>query len=283
MEYNTAMDRDRLTITMRKDILKKVDALIDGTSIRNRSHAIETLISRSITPRVDTAIILAGGEGIKLRPLTYEIPKSLIPISGKPLVEYTVEMLKKAEVRNIIFAIGHLGDKIRQHFGDGSKFGVRIKYSEEAKRLGTAGALRNAASGINGTFIAIHGDVLANINLFDLLQFHKDQETMVTMALTTTDDTQSHGNVRLQGTKILEFQEKPDKGKAFSYLVNAGIYVFEPSIFTYIPKSGRSSLEEDIFPKLTEKQELSGFTFDGAWFDITTHQSYEKALKNWKP
>ncbi|MBI2028907.1 NTP transferase domain-containing protein [Candidatus Gottesmanbacteria bacterium] len=277
------MDRDRLTITLRKDILRKVDSFIDGTTIRNRSHAIETLISRSIAPKIDTAVILAGGEGIKLRPVTYEIPKSLIPISGKPLVEYTVEMLKRADIRNIIFAIGHLGDKIRDHFGDGSKFGVRITYKEESKRLGTAGALKSSASDINGTFLTIHGDVLSHINLFDLLQFHKDQATVATMALTTTDDIQSHGNVRLQGTKILEFQEKPNKGKAFSYLVNAGIYVFEPSIFTYIPKSGESYLEEDIFPKLTQKQELSGFTFDGAWFDITTHESYEKALKNWKP
>src|SRR3989344_5584060 len=166
------MDRDRLTITLLKDILKKVDSFIDGTTIRNRSHAIETLISRSIAPKIDTAVILAGGEGIKLRPLTYEIPKSLIPIGGRPLVEYTVEMLKKADIRNIVFAIGHLGDKIRDYFGDGSKFGVRITYKEESKRLGTAGALRSAASDINGTFITLHGDVLSHINLFDLLQFH---------------------------------------------------------------------------------------------------------------
>lgn len=276
------MDRDRLTITMRKDILKKVDSLVDGSTIRNRSHAVETLITRAITPKADTCVILAGGEGIKLRPLTYELPKSLIPIGGKPLVEYTVEMLKKAEVRNIIFAIGHLGDKIRAHFGDGSKFGVKITYSEEAKRQGTAGALRNAATGISGTFLAMHGDVLTEINFADLLQFHKDQGLTATMALTTTDERESHGNVRVRGTKILEFREKPAKGKAFSYLVNAGIYVFEPSIFTYIPHSGLSYLEEDIFPKLSESQELSGFTFDTKWFDITNNETYEKALKNWK-
>lgn len=276
------MDRDRLTITMRKDILKKVDSLVDGSTIRNRSHAIETLITRAITPKVDTCIILAGGEGIKLRPLTYELPKSLIPIGGKPLVEYTVEMLKKAEIRNIVFAIGHLGEKIREYFGDGSKFGVKISYSEESKKLGTAGSLRNAAMGINGTFLAVHGDVLTEINISDLLQFHKEQETTATMALTTTDERESHGNVRVRGTKILEFIEKPTKGKEFSYHVNAGIYVFEPSILSYIPASGKSYLEENIFPKLAERQELSGFAFDAPWYDITTNESYEKALKNWK-
>lgn len=277
------MDRDRLTITLRKDILKKVDQLIDKTTIRNRSHAIETLLNRAIAPKVDTGVILAGGEGIKLRPLTYELPKALIPIHGKPLVEYTVEMLKKADIHNIIFTIGHLGEKIVKHFGDGEKYGIRIRYINEKKRLGTAGALKNAIPYLNGTFIAVHGDILAQINLFDLLRFHQQQNVIATMALKTEFDTESHGNVKLRGTHILDYQEKPKKGKSFSLLINAGIYVFEPAIFSYIPKTSISFLEEDIFPKLSKDQQLSGFTFDGDWFDITNVQSYEKALKYWKP
>ncbi len=276
------MDRDRLTITLRKDILNKVDRLIDGTSIRNRSHAIETLITRAIAPKIDTAIILAGGEGIKLRPLTYEIPKPLIPVSGRPLVEYTIDLLKKAEIRNIIFAIGHLGDKIKQHFGDGSKFGVRISYSEERKSLGTAGALRVASSLIHGTFLAIHGDILTKINLLDLLHFHSQQDITATMALITAPDTETHGNVSLQGAKILEFHEKPKKEESLSLLINSGIYVFEPSIFSYIPKKGVSFLEEDIFPLLAQKEQLAGFSFSEEWFDITSPEDYEKALKLWK-
>lgn len=276
------MDRDRLTITLRKDILKKVDSIIDGTSIRNRSHAIETLITRSIAPKIDTAVILAGGEGIKLRPLTYEIPKPLIPVLGKPLVEYTIEHLKKAGIRNIIFAIGHLGDKIKEYFGDGSSYGVRISYSEERKRLGTAGALRNAASLLHGSFILIHGDILTKINIFDLLEFHKQQNVTATMALTTNPEIETHGNVRLEGAKILEFLEKPKKGNNLSLLINSGIYVLEPSIFSYIPKKGISFLEEDIFPILADKGQLAGFSFSGSWFDITTAKSYELALKKWK-
>lgn len=275
------MDRDRLTITLRKDILRRVDQLIDKTTIRNRSHAIETLISRAIAPKIDTAVILAGGEGIKLRPLTYELPKSLIPVQGKPLVEYTIELLRKAEIRNIIFAIGHLGDKIIKYFGNGEKFGIRITYRQEKKGLGTAGALKNVSSSISGTFLAIHGDILAQINLFDLLQFHSQQNVTATMALTTTSDIQTHGNVRLRGTKILEFLEKPKK-RSLSLLINCGIYVFEPSIFSYIPKTGISFLEEEIFPKLALDQQLSGFPFDGSWFDITNPKSYERALKYWK-
>lgn len=274
--------RERLTITLRKDLLKKIDQLIDKTSIRNRSHAIETLISRAIAPKIDTAVILAGGEGIKLRPLTYEIPKPLIPIKDKPLVEYTIELLRRAEVRNIVFAIGHLGEKIREYFGNGSKFGVRISYSQEKKRLGTAGALRNASYHVNDTFLAIHGDILAEINLQDFLDFHLEQNVCATMALTTTSNTKTYGNVSLRGTKIIEYQEKPKKGEFLSFLINAGIYVFEPTIFSYIPEERISFLEKDIFPKLAQKGQLAGFSFDGPWFDITNASSYERALKLWR-
>ncbi|TAL63567.1 MAG: hypothetical protein EPN88_12000, partial [Bacteroidetes bacterium] len=137
------MDRDRLTITLRKDILKKVDQLIDGSTIRNRSHAIETLISRSMAPKIDTALILAGGDEVLLKPL-----------------ESTINLLKNNGITDVILTIGPSGNKIRSFFGDGSKFGVRIRYSEERKRLGTAGSLRNASHLINGSFVAIHGDIL---------------------------------------------------------------------------------------------------------------------------
>lgn len=276
------MDRDRLTITLRKDILKKVDQIIDGTTIRNRSHAIETLLNKVITPKLDTAVILAGGEGIKLRPLTYELPKALIPIHGKPLVEYTIELLKKSDIRNIIFCTGHLGNKIKDYFGNGKKWGVRITYSHEKNRVGTAGALKLASSYIDNRFLAVHGDILAQINLLDLQQFHTQQNVIATMVLITTTNTQTHGNVRLQGSRILEYQEKPAKSKTFSYLINCGIYVFEPSIFSYIPKNGVHFLEKDIFPKLAKDKELAGFAFAGVWFDITTPKTYEKALKYWK-
>ncbi len=274
--------RDRLTITLRKDILRKVDQFIDKTTIRNRSHAIETLITRAITPRVDTAIILAGGEGVKLRPLTYEIPKSLIPIHGKPLVEYMLENLKKSEIRNIIFATGHLGDKIKQHFGDGSKYGVRIRYSTENKPLGSAGAIRNAKDLLPATFLAIHGDILTHLNFDHLIHFHTQRNAIATMALTTAPDTSTHGNVSLRGTNIIKYEEKPTKEKTLSLLINAGIYVFDSEIFTYIPKKGPSFLEKDVFPQLAEANKLEGFPFESIWFDITTPASYESALKNWK-
>lgn len=275
--------RERLTITLRKDLLRKVDQLIDRTTIRNRSHAIETLITRSITPKIDTAIILAGGVGVKLRPLTYEIPKALIPIQGRPLVEYMIENLQKSEIRNIVFAIGHLGDKIKQHFGDGSKFGVRITYLEEAKPQGTAGAIKLARPHLPGTFLALHGDILSHINFSDLIHFHSHRQAVATIALTTAGQITTHGNVSLRGSTIVRYEEKPAKEKALSYLINTGIYVFDHEIFNFITKKGESFLEKDVFPALAATGKLEGFPFDGTWFDITTPESYEHALKYWRP
>lgn len=276
------MDKARLTITLQKEILDKVDALIDKTSIRNRSHAIESLITKSLFPRLETAVILAGGEGIKLRPLTLELPKPLIPIQSKPIAEYTIELLKKHNIKNIIFLTGHLGEKIKKYFGNGQKYGIKIKYSQEKKPLGTAGALRSIAKQINSPFLCLHGDILTKINLIDLFHFHQQQKTIATMALITNKETERHGNVRLRGTKILEFQEKPKRGKSLSLLINSGIYLFQPAIFNNIPKKQVSYLEKDVFPHLAQKGQLTGFTFDSPWFDITDNKTYEKALKQWQ-
>src|SRR3989338_6453787 len=135
------MDRERLTITLKKSILEKVDSLIDGTNLRNRSHAIETLISRSLHPTVSTAVILAGGRGINMRPFTFEMPKGLFPVGGKPILEQIIELLRKYEIRNLLFSIGHLGEKIEEHFGDGRKFGGNIEYIKEKEEAGKGGAL----------------------------------------------------------------------------------------------------------------------------------------------
>ncbi len=112
------MDRERLTITLRGDVLQRLDEVIDGVKIRNRSHAIEYLLSQVLNPKVTQAVVLAGGQGVKMRPLTYEVPKALIPVGGKPVIEYTLEMLQEAGIREVILAIGHLGDKIKEEVGN---------------------------------------------------------------------------------------------------------------------------------------------------------------------
>ena len=275
------MDRERLTITLKKSILSQVDEIIDGTKIRNRSHAIEYLITQSLHPKVTQAIILAGGKGLNMRPFTFEMPKGLFPVGGKPILEQIVDMLRKFEVREIILSVGHLGEKIKEHFGDGKKFGVNITYITEEKEIGTAGALRIVGKYIKSdSFLVIHGDILIDISLSDFISFHKEEDSIGTLALSSVVDPSSFGEVVMQGTKITKFIEKPKKGKQTSQLVSCGLYLFNKEIFSYIPKQDPSLLE-DIFPELAKKRQLSGFLFGGNWIDIGTPASYEKAIQEW--
>lgn len=276
------MDRERLTITLKKSILAKVDNYIDGTKIRNRSHAIEYLIAKSLTPKISQAVILAGGKGLHMRPFTFEMPKGLFPVGGKPILEHLIEMLRQHEVRDIIFCLGHLGGKIKDHFGNGNKFGVKISYIFEEKPACTGGALALSKKCITSeTFLVIHGDILIDINLPDLILFHKEQKTIGTLAITSVVDPSSFGEVVLHGTKIINFIEKPKKGKQTTQLVSCGLYVFNKEIFDFLPAKDVCLLE-DIFTGLARMRELSGFLFEGRWVDIGTPASYGRAIREWR-
>src|SRR3989344_6646984 len=125
---------ERVTITLKHDMLKRLDKTVDRRNVRNRSHAIEILLSRALSRTdMDTALILAGGEGVNLRPITYEIPKPLIPINGRPILEHQIRMLKKYDIRNLVISVGHMKEKVMEHFGNGSNFGVSIEYITENK------------------------------------------------------------------------------------------------------------------------------------------------------
>ncbi|MBI2617619.1 nucleotidyltransferase family protein [Candidatus Gottesmanbacteria bacterium] len=276
------MDRERITITCKKSLLSKIDSIIDGVNIRNRSHAIEYLITQSLVPQVRQAVILAGGKGLNMRPFTFEMPKGLFPVAGKPILEHIVDLLRNHSIVDIIFSIGHLGEKIREYFGDGKKFGVKITYVLEEKEMGTGGALLLAKKHIHSdTFLALHGDILTDINLSDLVAFHNEQDSVATLALTSVVDTSNFGEVVLHGTKITQFREKPQKGKQTSQLVNSGLYVLRKSIFEHIPHGTVSHLE-DIFPTLAQEGKLTGFLFAGKWIDIGTPKSYEQAITQWR-
>ncbi|MBD3388548.1 MAG: NTP transferase domain-containing protein [Candidatus Altiarchaeales archaeon] len=273
--------RERLTITLRKDLLKELDSTVDGINVRNRSHAIEILISRVLESRkVRKAVILAGGKGTRMRPLTYEMPKPMIPLKGKPLVQHIIELCRKYDIREIIMSTGYLGEKIREHFGDGSHLGVDIQYVEEKEELGTAGPLRLAEKHLDGPFLMFNGDVLSDIDLSQLISFHTEQKATATIALTQVDDTSAFGVARLTGHTIVGFIEKPKAGEE-SKLINAGVYVLEPEVIDYIPK-GKAMMETDVFPKLSAEGKLFGYPFHGQWFDTGTPEAYEKAIKNWK-
>ena len=277
------MERERLTITLRKDIIKKVDKTIDGFRIRNRSHAIEYFLARELGPKVKKALILAGGRGIKMRPFTYEMPKSMIPVHNRPILEHIIDHLRESNIREIIIAIDYLGEKIREYFSDGSKFGVKITYLDAKKPSGTTEPLISAKNIIgNEAFILYHGDVLANIDINDLIDYHELHNKLITMSLTSVADPSLYGSVKLHGSEIVDFKEKAGIGPEISRLINAGIYIISPAIFDNLSSKKNSSLEKEVFPKLVKKGQINGYVFDGVWFDVSTPEIYARALKEWK-
>ena len=209
------MLKERVSLTINSELLKRIDRMVDGVTIRNRSHAVEIILSKYLNFKaLKTALILAGGEGTRLRPITYEIPKPLVPLHDKPIVAHIFDLLKKYGITEIILSVGYMREKIKNELGDGSRFGVKIRYVEEHKPLGTAGPLRLAKDMLKSTFIVSNGDELKDINIMEMYEVHKRNNALVTIALTTVEDPSAYGVARLDGSRIVEFVEKPDRSKA---------------------------------------------------------------------
>jgi NDP-sugar pyrophosphorylase family protein len=276
--------KERITITVEQDLLTDVDNLIGSEHIKNRSHAIEVLLKKALGKRCPRkAVILCGGKGTRLRPITHEIPKPLIPVQGKPLIEHLIDLFKKYDINEVILSVGYKGDKVKEYFGDGRKFGVKISYIEESEDapLGTAGPLKKGRAMLTDTFIVTNGDELKDINLEEMYDIHKNNKAAATIALTTVPDPSLYGVAQLSGSKILRFIEKPPKEKAPSNLINSGLYILEPSIIDLIP-DGKAMLEKDVFPIVAHNGGLFGYPFSGQWFDTGNMDRYERALKEWK-
>jgi len=230
-----------------------------------------------------TALLLCGGKGTRLRPLTYEIPKVLLPVQGKPLLEHNIETLKRHGVINFILSVGYLKEQIKGYFGNGSKLGVKIKYLEEDEPLGTAGPLRLAKKQEilpKTTFIMANGDELKEIDIPKLYKIHKDSNAMVTIALVEVQDTRDWGVVELRDHQIVRFVEKPEPEAAPSNLANAGFYLMEPEVADLVPE-GQVSLERRIFPLIAKKGRLFGVRATRQWFPTDTPEKLETARKNW--
>jgi NDP-sugar pyrophosphorylase family protein len=277
--------KKRISLTIDKELLFQVDKLVDGNEIQSRSEALDHLLRGHFQPVVAKAVLLAGGDGVRMRPFSYEIPKPLIPVNSKPVLEHMITALHDSGIKDIIICTGRLGEKVVKYFGDGSKFGVKITYSQEERSLGTGGALKLAQTFIGQKpFLLIHGDLLARVNFNELIKFHQQNKGLVTMALTSVDNPQDFGMVELQGFQVTGFVDrklKRGREERVSHLVSSGIYVVDPNIFKMIPAGRKVMLEETVFPKLIEKEKLVGFPFKGLWFDLTTPREYEKAIKKW--
>lgn len=272
--------KKRVTLTIDKNILEQVDKNIDRYKVKNRSHAVELLLLKALGANVPKqALILAGGKGTRLTPITREIPKPLVPLHGKPVLEYSLDLFKKFGIKDILISIGFKGEKIKEYFGDGKRFGVNITYIEESEPLGTAGPLRLAKKFIKGSFIMCNADELKDIDLIDMFMSHKKNNAAATIALTSVEDTSRYGVAKLAGDKILEFVEKPSKEKAPSNFINSGLYILNPEVVDYVPE-GFAMLENDVFPELAKEGKLFGYPFSGYWKPIGNFQQYEEAISD---
>lgn len=273
--------KERITITLDSELIQQIDKRVDGNIIKNRSQQIELLLTKSLgTYRPEKAVILVGGKGTRLRPLTLNMPKCMMNVRGKTIAEHLFDLLKKYGTRDVILCVGYMKEKVKEHYGDGSKFGVNITYVEEDEPLGTAGPLKLAKKHLKDSFIVTNGDELKNINIPRMFRLHKRKNALATIALTTVMDPTNYGVAKLSGSRILEFVEKPKADEAPSNLINAGFYLLEPEVIDMIP-DGFSMLEKDVFPKLAKQGRLRGFPFEGQWFDIGNMERYELAKKKW--
>ncbi|MEK7617575.1 MAG: nucleotidyltransferase family protein [Patescibacteria group bacterium] len=276
--------RERLTITLKKDILDALDAQIDGDRLRNRSHAIEYYLSKSLGQRALKVLILAGGRPVDLGSSHGgKVPKAMVKIAGKPLLEHTLKRLKAEKFNDIVISVGEGGEAIADYFKDGQTLGIKIHYIQQKQGTrGTAQALMQAKDFLTGEFLLLYGDVLCEIDYGDLLEFHRRQKSSVsTMALTSVDSPKMWGLAKLSGNKIISYEEKPKSSKTFSHLVNAGVYVMEPEIFKYIVPTG-VKLESDVFPRLAEEGRLSGYPFESLWLDVSNSAAYKQAVREIK-
>src|SRR5438067_3514750 len=225
------------------------------------------------------AVVMAGGEGTRLRPLTSNQPKPMVPIVGKPCMEHILELLKEHGLTDVIVTVAFLPQAIRSYFGEGDTLGMSIGYSVEESPLGTAGSVRLAVKQLDETFLVISGDALCDVDLSALVAFHKEREAAVTIGLKSVDNPLEFGIVVTdEEGRIERFLEKPSWGQVFSDTINTGIYVLEPEVLRHIPTDRPYDFSKELFPYLLEMgRPLYGYVMDGYWQDIGNLDQYRQA------
>jgi mannose-1-phosphate guanylyltransferase / phosphomannomutase len=225
------------------------------------------------------AVVMAGGEGTRLRPLTSNQPKPMVPIVGKPCMEHILELLREHGLTDVIVTVAFLPQAIRSYFGEGETLGLTVGYSVEESPLGTAGSVRLAARQLDETFLVISGDALCDLDLTKLIEFHKERDAAVTIGLKSVDNPLEFGIVVTdEEGRIERFLEKPSWGQVFSDTINTGIYVLEPEVLKHVPTDRPYDFSKELFPYLLEMgRPLYGYVMDGYWQDIGNLDQYRQA------
>jgi mannose-1-phosphate guanylyltransferase/phosphomannomutase len=225
------------------------------------------------------AVIMAGGEGTRLRPLTCCQPKPMVDIANKPVMEYTIELLKKHNIDDIAVTLQYMPDHVKDYFGDGREFGVKMKYYEEKTPLGTAGSVKNAEELLDDTFLVISGDALTDINITEAIEFHKARKSYATLILKKVDIPLEYGVVVTEEDgRITRFLEKPSWGEVFSDTANTGIYILSPYVLSYFGKNEKFDFSKDLFPLLLrDKIPMYGYVTEDYWCDVGDIKAYLQA------
>ena len=225
------------------------------------------------------ALILAGGEGTRLRPLTIHTPKPIVPLANRPFLFYQIALLKRAGITDITLSLSYQPNKIEGVFGDGEELGLRIRYVVEATPMGTAGAYKYSQERLNQTTIVFNGDILTDINIAELVARHREKKAAATIALAPVENPSAYGLVETDSDgRVRRFVEKPKSEEITCNTINAGIYVLEPGVFKYIPAGEKFSFEYQLFPALlAANEQFYAYTWPGYWIDIGAPHRYLQA------
>jgi NDP-sugar pyrophosphorylase family protein len=222
------------------------------------------------------AVILAGGEGTRLRPLTLAVPKPVVPIVDRPFLRHQLDMLKAAGIDEVIFSLGYRPERIEAVFGDGRSAGVRIRYVVEASPLGTGGAVKNAEAHLDDLTVVFNGDVLTDVDLADVVRRHREADASATIVLYPVPNPAAYGLVEFdRDHRVRRFLEKPDPSQITTDTINAGIYVLRTSTLSLLPPAVNVSIERRFFPALLARGDLvRAHVHRGYWIDIGTPEKY---------
>lgn len=224
------------------------------------------------------AVVLAGGKGTRLAPYTRVIPKPLMPIGDMPILEVMLRQMKRAGVDEVILAIGHMGNLIRAFFGDGSEYGLRIRYSMESQPLGTAGPLA-MIEGLEEPFLVVNGDTLTTLDFNDFISFHHQSEATATIAMSKRVVNIDLGVIRLNGGHaVVGYTEKP----SYDFQVSMGIYLFEPRTLKFIPHGEYFDFPALVLRLIESKERVVGYPFEGYWKDLGRPDDYEQAVTDFE-
>jgi NDP-sugar pyrophosphorylase family protein len=268
-------NKSRLTVTLSPDLVTELDRMIDKRTIRSRSHAVEVLLRRSLRPRVSAAVLLAGGS-----PDGADNP-ALAPFGGSPLIRRMIGHLAGFGIRTFIVLAGRDQGRIESLLGNGESLGVTIRYIEEKRPLGTAGALKQTRALLgDGPFLVLNADVLTDMDIDAFIRFHTEEGCLATIAVKPRQSEKEFGKVMLQGNRITEFiDQATDRGIS---IVNTGLYLLQPEVLDLVAAGEPAMLETDVFPALARLSELSAFLFQGFWFDIRDDRDYRRAVARWE-